>query len=69
MEERQLYPVNYNGRDWYEEDCDEMFNAVYTDRVIFSRFAGLPGDTFDSSLGVCIGEGVWITPDGVMREN
>jgi hypothetical protein len=31
-----LYPIEYNGRFYYREDCDELFVQFYTNEDILS---------------------------------
>jgi hypothetical protein len=56
-QEEVLYPVRYNGKDWYEKDCDGIFVAMYHTR---SALNGLGG--------VYLSEGDWVYPDGKIEE-
>ncbi len=47
-----MFPIYYNGKKYYEEDCDEVFLSFYLEPEAMSPF------------GVYMSEGVWITPDG-----
>jgi len=46
-----MFPIYYNGKKYYEEDCDEVFLAFYEPAAM-------------TPFGVYMSEGVWITPDG-----
>ena len=51
------YPIEFNGKLYYEEDCDEMFNLIYAGAGTL-----MPGG------GAYIGEGTYIYPDGSMGD-
>tara|TARA_B110000858_G_C17777253_1_gene462857 strand:+ start:109 stop:285 length:177 start_codon:yes stop_codon:yes gene_type:complete len=57
MKENNLYPVHYNGKKYFEKDCDEMFLCFY------HTIHALNGEG-----GVYMSEDVWIYPDGSMSE-
>jgi len=57
MEELKLYPIYYDGKDWNEEDCDDVFISFYHTR-----------DSLNFEMGVYVSEGVWVYPDGKMEE-
>lgn len=53
-----LYPINYKGKIYYEEDCSGIFTSFYTSRYSLQ---------FDGS--VYVGEGMSVFPDGEWVEN
>ncbi|HPI69260.1 MAG TPA: hypothetical protein PLV06_11395 [Bacteroidales bacterium] len=48
-----LYPIEYNGRLYYREDCDELFVQFYTNEDILS-----------ADCSICVSDGLWLYPDG-----
>lgn len=50
-----MFPVFYNGKKWYEDDCDDMFLAFYHCEE------ALNGDG-----GVYVGDDMSVYPDGSM---
>jgi hypothetical protein len=52
-----IYPFYWNGREWHEEDCDDVFVAFYTSKLAL-RYNG----------SVYIGDGVSVFPDGTMND-
>lgn len=48
-----LYPIEYNGRFYYWEDCDELFVQFYTNEDILS-----------ADCSICVSDGLWLYPDG-----
>jgi len=55
--ENELYPIYYNGKEYYEEDCNDVFAAYYT----------CP-EALNVEGGVYVSEGTWIYPDGRTEE-
>lgn len=55
--EENLYPVNFKGKVYYEEDCDPLFVAFYT-----CREALLGG-------AVYVTDGLYIFPDGASTDD
>lgn len=55
--EESLYPVEYNGKLYYEKDCDDVYTSFY-----HTRFALM----FNS--GVYVSDGVIVYPDGTMED-
>lgn len=51
-----MFPINYNGKLWYEEDCDDVFLAFYNDEYSL---------TTDCSVYMMAGD--YIYPDGKMN--
>ena len=51
----ELFPVVFNGKEYYEKDCDSVFLAFYNDI-----------DMLKCSGGVYIGDGLNVYPDGSM---
>ena len=54
---RELFPIHYNGKSYYEKDCDSIFLSFY-----FTRNA------LDIENSVYIAEGMRVFPDGEMIE-
>jgi hypothetical protein len=48
-----LYPLQYDGKLWNEEDCDILFASYYLSRSLLN-----------SKCGLYISEGYWVFPDG-----
>jgi hypothetical protein len=57
MGEENLFPVYFNGKEYYEKDCDDIFLSFYNCRESLN-FLG----------GVYLSEGTWVYPDGSMDE-
>jgi hypothetical protein len=57
MKKEKLYPITYNGKRYYEEDCDEVFVCFYNDRYALNHLGG-----------VYMSEGIWVYPDGQLDE-
>lgn len=53
----ELYPIYYDGKKWKEEDCDDVFVSCYHER-----------ESLNPMMGVYIGDGIWVYPDGTMGE-
>ena len=51
--EEKLYPLNYKGKIYYENDCNDIFASFYTS--VYSL-------QFDGS--VYVADGMSIAPDG-----
>lgn len=51
------FPVHFNGKDYYEEDCSDLFLSFYNDI-----------DALNELGGVYIAEGNWVYPDGSISE-
>lgn len=49
----RLYPIEFEGKLWYEDDCDSVFNAYYWDR-----------DCLNKDTAVYLSEDMWIKPNG-----
>lgn len=49
----EMYPIMYKGREWYEEDCDDVFLCFYTCKQSLG---------WDKSVYVAEGERIF--PDG-----
>lgn len=52
---KSKYPVEYNGKLYYEKDCDEVFVNLYS----------IP-ESLNDNGGVYVAEGMWVYPDGSM---
>lgn len=48
-----LYPIEFEGKMWKEEDCDDIFVSFYHSR-----------DSLDEMMSVYLSEGDRIQPDG-----
>ena len=57
MKELELYPIYYEGDWWEKEDCSDVFVSFYHDRI-----------SLNFEMGVYVGEGIWVYPDGKMEE-
>lgn len=55
--EENLFPVNFDGKDYYKKDCDDMFLSFYDCREALNDLGG-----------VYMFEGTWVYPDGSMDE-
>lgn len=55
---KRLYPVTFNGKNYYEKDCDDLFTAFYND----------PLDLMDDG-SVYASDGVYVFPDGSSPED
>ena len=53
MNETEDFPILFNGKKYYFEDCDELFLSFFT----------RSGDT-DIGGGVYMGGGLFVHPDG-----
>lgn len=52
-----LYPVEYNGKMWSKNECNDLFVSMYGSIHSLNDFGG-----------VYLTDGVWIYPDGEMSE-
>ena len=50
---KHLYPISYNGKQYYEEDCDDLFVSFYHDSY-----------ALNDDCMVYISDGLWISPSG-----
>lgn len=53
----KLFPIYYNGKEYNEKDCDDIFLAYYNCKEALN-FLG----------GVYLSEDVWVYPDGSMGD-
>jgi hypothetical protein len=51
-----MFPIYYEGKEYHEEDCYEVFLAFYEPAAM-------------TPFGVYMFEGVWITPDGKTHQD
>ena len=58
LQDDKLYPVNFNGKDYYEKDCDDVFLAFYHCKYSLNDLGG-----------VYLSDGTWIYPDGSMSDD
>lgn len=56
-EQNNLYPITYKGKEYYEDDSEEVFATFYN--TPFS---------LNEDCGVYMAEGLWIYLDGKMEE-
>ncbi len=54
---KKMYPVTYKGREYKEEDCDDLFNVFYHER-----------DSLEDDGSVYMLGGDYVYPDGTIRE-
>lgn len=52
-----LFPVHYNGKDYYEKDCASIFLAFYSCK-----------EALNWEMGVYMSGGISVYPDGTMNE-
>ena len=57
MKKKSLFPVYFEGKEYYEKDCDDVFLAFYHCK-----------ETLNGANGVYVSEGLWVYPDGSMDE-
>ena len=53
MKEESIWPVLYNGKKWYEKDCDELYVSMYEFR-----------EQLNLESGIYLTEGICLYPDG-----
>lgn len=51
-----MFPINYNRKLWYEEDCDDVFLAFYNDEY-----------SLTNDCSVYMIAGGYVYPDGKMN--
>jgi len=51
-----MFPIEYNGKLWYEKDCNDVFLAFYNDSYSL---------TYDSTVYMMAGD--YVYPDGKMK--
>lgn len=52
-----MFPVYFNGKEYNEKDCDDLFLSFYT-----------CVEALNSEGGVYVSEGMWTYPDGSTGE-
>lgn len=57
MIQEHLFPITYNGKEYYEKDCDEMYITFYNDVMALNE-----------NGGVYMSDGMWVYPDGTMED-
>ena len=57
LDDEDMFPVHYNGKDYTEEECSDTFLAFYNGRYSLNGLGG-----------VYVAEGIWVYPDGSMDE-
>jgi hypothetical protein len=57
IEKNSLFPVFYDGKQYYEKDCDDVFLSFYHCR-----------EALNYNGGVYMTEDLWVYPDGSMNE-
>jgi len=56
-QKNSLFPILFNGKQYYEKDCDGIFLCFYTCR-----------ESLNDLNGVYMSEDMWVYPDGSMDE-
>ena len=56
-EQNNLFPITYEGKEYYENDCDDVFLSFY-------HFP----EVLNTECGVFMAGGLWVYPDGKMEE-
>ena len=57
MKDLEIWPVRYDDKLWYEDDCDELYVNMYEFR-----------EQLNSDGGIYLSNDMWIYPDGSMGE-
>jgi hypothetical protein len=57
MESKNLFPVYFDGKEYLEKDCDDIFLSFYHSR-----------ESLNEMGGVYLFDGTWVYPDGSMDE-
>jgi hypothetical protein len=57
MEKEKLFPVYFEGKKYYEKDCDDVFLAFYHCKEALNDLGG-----------VYLSEDIWVYPDGSMDD-
>lgn len=57
MKKENLFPVYFNGKKYFEDDCADIFLGFYTCKEALNEFGG-----------VYLSEGIWVYPDGSMED-
>ena len=52
-----LFPIEFNGKLYYEKDCDEFYLGYYTSRFLLCY-----------NSGIYLGEDMYLYPDGEIAE-
>jgi len=52
-----LFPVSFKGKDYYENDCSDLYLSVYHSKMILNDLGG-----------VYLSNGNWVYPDGSIEE-
>lgn len=47
----KLYPIQFEGKEYNEEDCEHIFKSFYIDKICYVE-----------DIGVYVSEGMWVTP-------
>lgn len=57
MEIEKLYPIQFEDKEYKEEDCDHIFKSFYRHKICYVE-----------NVGVYVSEGMWVTPEGKFIE-
>ena len=57
MKKESLFPVYFNGKKYFEKDCDDVFLSFYHCKEALNGLGGV----YSSA-------GLWVYPDGSMDE-
>lgn len=57
-EKKSLFPVYFEGKQYFKKDCDSVFLSFYTCE-----------EALNGSGGVYMADGTWVYPDGSMKSD
>ncbi len=57
MDNEYLFPIYYDGNEYFKEDCDEIFLCAYHCR-----------EQLNDEGGVYLSDSTWVYPDGSYDE-
>ncbi len=57
MKKESLFPVYFNGKEYFENNCDDIFLSFYHCKEALNELGG-----------VYLSEDIWVYPDGSMDE-
>jgi hypothetical protein len=57
MKDKNIWPVIFNNKAWYEKDCDKLFTDIYEFR-----------EQLNYDGGIYMSEGICLYPDGTFGE-
>ena len=56
MIQEHLFPITYNGKEYFKKDCDEMYLTFFNNVMALNQ-----------NGGVYISDGMWVYPDGTIK--